>query len=45
MAQSLALTGTPAFIVDTKLIPGYAELASLQAMLAEVRANGGCKVC
>jgi protein-disulfide isomerase len=45
MAQSLALTGTPAFIVDTKLIPGYAELANLQAMLAEVRANGGCKVC
>ncbi len=45
MAQSLALSGTPAFIVDTKLIPGYTELANLQAMLADVRANGGCKVC
>ena len=45
MAQSLALTGTPAFIVDDKLIPGYTELANLQAMLATARANGGCKVC
>ncbi len=45
MAQSLALTGTPAFIVDDKLIPGYTELANIQAMLATTRANGGCKVC
>ncbi|MDE2445043.1 MAG: thioredoxin domain-containing protein [Alphaproteobacteria bacterium] len=45
MAQTLALTGTPAFIVDTKLIPGYTELANLQALLAATRANGGCKVC
>ena len=45
MAQSLALTGTPAFIVDDKLIPGYIELGNLQAMLAQARANGGCKVC
>ena len=41
----IALTGTPAFIVDDKLIPGYTELANLQAMLATTRANGGCKVC
>lgn len=45
MAQSLALTGTPAFIVDNELIPGYTELANLQALLAKTRANGGCKVC
>lgn len=45
MAQALALTGTPAFIVDDKLIPGYSDLANLQAMLAQSRANGGCKVC
>ena len=45
IAQSLALTGTPAFIVDDKLVPGYTELANLQAMLAQTRANGGCKVC
>jgi protein-disulfide isomerase len=45
LAQSLALTGTPGFIVDDKLIPGYTELANLQAMLATTRAAGGCKVC
>jgi protein-disulfide isomerase len=38
LAQSLALTGTPGFIVDDKLIPGYTELANLQAMLATTRA-------
>ena len=45
LAQSLALTGTPGFIVDDKLIPGYTELANLESMLATTRANGGCKVC
>jgi protein-disulfide isomerase len=45
LAQSLALTGTPAFIVDDHLIPGYTELSNLQALLATTRANGGCKVC
>lgn len=45
LAQSLALTGTPGFIIDDKVIPGYTELANLQSMLATTRANGGCKVC
>jgi protein-disulfide isomerase len=45
LAQSLALTGTPGFIVDNQLIPGYTELANLEAMLATTRAAGGCKVC
>jgi protein-disulfide isomerase len=45
LAQSLALTGTPGFIVDSNLIPGYTELANLQAMLAKTRASGGCKYC
>ncbi len=45
LAQALALTGTPGFIVDDKLIPGYTELANLQSMLATTRAAGGCKVC
>lgn len=45
LAQALALTGTPGFIVDDKLIPGYTELANLQTMLATTRAAGGCKVC
>jgi protein-disulfide isomerase len=45
LAQTLQLTGTPAFIVDKKLYPGYIQLPEIQASLAEVRANGGCKLC
>jgi protein-disulfide isomerase len=45
LAQALAITGTPGFIVDDQLSPGYLPLDGLQAMIAKVRANGGCKVC
>lgn len=45
LAQSLQLTGTPAFIIDKKLYPGYIELSEIQASLATVRANGGCQIC
>ena len=45
LATALAFTGTPAFIVDSQVIPGYAPLDNLQATLASVRANGGCKIC
>lgn len=45
LAQSLQLSGTPAFIVDKKLFPGYIQLPEMQASLADVRANGGCKLC
>jgi protein-disulfide isomerase len=45
LAQSLLLTGTPAFIVDSEVFPGYTPLDGLMASLANVRANGGCKLC
>jgi protein-disulfide isomerase len=45
LAQSLQLTGTPAFIVDRKVYPGYIQLSEIQASLADVRANGGCQLC
>jgi protein-disulfide isomerase len=45
LAQSLAINGTPAFMVDDQLSPGYLPLDGLEAMLATVRANGGCKIC
>jgi protein-disulfide isomerase len=45
LAQSLAINGTPGFVVDDQLNPGYTPLDGLQAMIATVRANGGCKVC
>ncbi len=45
LAQTLLFTGTPAFIVDDQVSPGYLPIDGLQAMLAGVRANGGCKIC
>jgi protein-disulfide isomerase len=45
LAQTLQLTGTPAFIVDKKLFPGYIQLSEIQASVADVRAGGGCKLC
>jgi protein-disulfide isomerase len=45
LAQSLQLNGTPAFIVDEKVVPGYVPQSELQAAIAAVRSNGGCKYC
>ena len=45
LAQTLAINGTPAFIIDDKLIPGYLPRAELAATIAEVRAKGGCALC
>jgi protein-disulfide isomerase len=45
LAQSLQLTGTPAFVIDKKVYPGYIQLSEMQASLADVRAQGGCKLC
>jgi protein-disulfide isomerase len=45
LAQTLLFTGTPAFIVDTQVSPGYVATDVLQNMIVSVRANGGCKIC
>lgn len=45
LAQSLAINGTPAFIVDDKVSPGYLPADGLTAMIEEVRTGGGCKLC
>ncbi len=45
LAQTLAINGTPAFIIDDKLIPGYLPGPELAATIAEVRAKGGCTIC
>lgn len=45
MASQLAINGTPAFIVDDKVSPGYLPADGLAAMIGEVRDNGGCKLC
>ena len=45
LAQALALTGTPGFVIDGKIFPGYIQLPEIQTALAGDRANGGCKLC
>lgn len=45
LAQTMLITGTPAFIIDDQVFPGYTPLDGLEAAIATVRANGGCKVC
>jgi protein-disulfide isomerase len=45
LAQSLGINGTPAFIIDDKLVPGYLPKAELASAINDVRANGGCSLC
>jgi protein-disulfide isomerase len=45
LAKTLKLNGTPAFIVDDKVFPGYLPLDALESAIAEVRSGGGCKLC
>jgi protein-disulfide isomerase len=45
LAQSLAINGTPAFIIDDKLVPGYLPQAELASAINDVRAKGGCSLC
>lgn len=45
LATDLAINGTPAFIIDTKLVPGYLPKDGLMAAIAEIRGAGGCKLC
>jgi protein-disulfide isomerase len=45
LAKSLKIEGTPAFIVDEEVVPGYVPLSTLMQQIVSVRANGGCKLC
>lgn len=45
LASDLQFTGTPGFIIDNKIYPGYIPLDEMMAGLTQVRANGGCKAC
>jgi protein-disulfide isomerase len=44
LGKSLAINGTPAFVIDAKVYGGYLTMDNLNAAIAEVRANG-CKMC
>lgn len=45
LANKLGVNGTPAFIIDDKLIPGAMGLQALEQQVATVRQSGGCKIC
>ena len=45
LAESLAINGTPAFIIDDRLVPGYLPKAELASAVNDVRAKGGCSLC
>ena len=45
LAQDLAISGTPAFVIDSKVVPGYLPMDGLMAAINDVRASGGCKLC
>ncbi len=45
LAQSLAINGTPAFIINDQLFPGYLPKDELANAIAEARAKGACLVC
>ena len=45
LAQDLNITGTPAFVIDKTVVPGYLPVDGLMAAINEVRASGGCKLC
>jgi protein-disulfide isomerase len=45
LAKSLRIEGTPAFIVDEEVVPGYVPLSTLMLKVVSVRSNGGCKLC
>lgn len=45
MAEALNIEGTPAFIVDSTIIPGAVGYDGLAAAVSQVREAGGCKIC
>ena len=45
LAESLNISGTPAFIIDQTLIPGAVGVDSLMTAVKDVRDAGGCKSC
>ena len=44
LAKNLAINGTPAFVIDDKVYPGYLPIDGMNAAIADVR-KSGCKMC
>lgn len=45
LAETLGINGTPGFVIDDEIIPGYVPKEGLAAAIKDVRDSGGCKVC
>ena len=45
LAEALAINGTPSFIIDEALEPGYVTYDVLAQHVSAVRQNGGCRLC
>lgn len=45
LASALKFTGTPGFLVNKNVFPGYMELARMEDLVALERAKGVCKDC
>jgi protein-disulfide isomerase len=45
LAQALNINGTPGFVIDDKVSPGYLPADGLAQMIDQVRKDGGCKLC
>ncbi len=45
LATALKFTGTPGFLVNKNVFPGFMDLARMESMVAEERAKGVCKDC
>jgi len=45
LAQMLGINGTPAFVIDSEIVPGAAPFNQLADVVKSVRDNGGCKFC
>ena len=45
LATALNISGTPAFVIDDKVSPGYLPADGLAQIIEQVRSGGGCKLC
>ncbi|MFO1123441.1 MAG: DsbA family protein [Hyphomicrobiales bacterium] len=45
LAAALSIGGTPAFVIDKEVVPGYLPKDGLMASVTKVREEGGCKLC
>jgi protein-disulfide isomerase len=45
LAQAMNITGTPAFVIDRTLVPGYLPADGLAEKIKSVRDAGGCVSC